>query len=361
MVRAEANQDDLKKSCTIDLTYPFHFDQEVSDRLAALQDHLSSQPDSDPTSALETELSSLFGKPAALWCPSGTMAQGIAARIYAERGETSKLLLHPTSHLLLHEEESYRALHGLSAVEVGEWRESLRADMLQDDAACAIIELPQRHSGGLLPSWEELTALKERARDLNLPLHIDGARIWSCRHHYGDRTYAEILEGISSVYVSFYKDIGAAFGAALVGDQDFIDEARLWLARMGGQLVDSSLLTADTVRLLDLRLPQIPKFIDKAKKLAATLASIPTISISPATPQVNMFHVMLPCSADVAEHARNKVAEKQGVWLSNRFWNYEGPNICAMELTVGEKAISLSTEAFKNAVELLLTEIHASR
>lgn len=361
MVRAATKQDRLKQSCTVDLTFPYHKDQSLPQKLAALQGHLKDVDDFNVAATaeeLETSLASLFGKQAALWCPSGTMAQGIAAHVYADRRANNKLILHKTSHLLLHEEDGYSALHGLAALEVGAWRGTIKPDMLTRDAACAFIEMPQRHSGGLLPTWQELEALKAKAASLELPLHMDGARIWSCRPYYGDRSFAEISEGISSLYVSFYKDIGASSGAALIGDKDFINEARLWLARMGGWLVDASFLQADTLRLLDKRLPQMPDFVSKAQAMAAALESLDNLSISPAVPQINMFHILLPCSSSVAERARDTVAEKLGTWLSNRFWNYESETMCAMEVTVGEKALDLPLADYQQAVALLISEIN---
>jgi len=73
-----------------------------------------------------------------------------------------------------------------------------------------------------------------------------------------------------------------------------------------------------------------------------------------------MFHVMLPCSAEVVEKARDKVAEDQGIWLSNRFWNYDGNAVCAMEITIGEKALTLPSPKLRLAIAQLVEEITKS-
>jgi len=356
----------LKKNCSIDLTFPYHRDEGLPARLTDLTTHLLQSGVSKDNwaighaaSSLEEKLAEMFGKPAAMWCPTGTMAQGIAARLYAEKRGKKNVILHATSHLVLHEKEAYSVVHGLDAEIVGGWRETLKPNMLHENAACAFIEMPQRHSGGLLPNWDELNALKEQAASLKLPLHMDGARLWSCRPFYENKPLAEIVDGFSSLYVSFYKDIGATTGAALIGEKDFIEEARAWCGRLGGLFVDPSFMTTDTLRLLDKRLPQMEGFVRAAKDLANAVDGIDGIEVSPKPPQVNMFHILLPCYHGIAEQARDIIAEKTGIWLSNRFWNYEGDNQCAMEVSVGEKAAAVSTNVFADAVSLLVQEIKA--
>jgi len=355
MVSIKETGTSLKARCKVNLGYPYHLNDSPAEHLAALQAQYQNGSPPAPEE-LEEKVAKMFGKPAALWCPTGTMAQGIAGRIYAERSGNNKVIFHPTSHLLLHEEDGYSAAHGLKAKVVGKWREPMSADMLDGDAACAFVEVPERQSGGLLPTWDALCALKERAADLSLPLHMDGARVWSSRPYYDNRTYAEIVDGFSSIYVSFYKDIGAPVGAALIGDEDFIEEAKIWRKRLGGALVETSYYIADTLRLLDKRLEQMPGFVETAKRLGQAVEEIDGVHVSPNPPQVNMFHVMLPVNASVAERARDMVAEKMGIWIANRFWDYEGDDVCAMEVMVGEKVSALPQEDFIGAIKLLAEE-----
>ena len=89
------------------------------------------------------------------------------------------------------------------------------------------MELPLRDAGCLLPSWEELGELSAAARELGVPLHADGARIWESQPFY-DRPLAEIAAQADSIYVSFYKGLGALAGAAWPAREDVVDEARLW-------------------------------------------------------------------------------------------------------------------------------------
>ncbi len=351
-------------SCTShkhDLSFPFHRAETPSMRLSAIQAFMDEQnfgnelfSSGAATALLEEKIAGIFGREAALWCPTGTLAQSIAARIHARKTGKNRLLLHPTSHLLLHENDGYRHAHHLEATQIGTWNSVIAADLLDEEAACAFVELPQRHNGGLLPSWQQLSMLKKNGSERGLALHLDGARIWSCPPYYDNRSYADIAAGFSSIYVSLYKDIGAIGGAVLIGDADFISEAEIWRSRLGGLMVQPWPMVCDALRLLDHRLSQMAGFVSHAREVATRLTQLDTIVIKPDVPHVNMFHIRLPCNTQKAEVARDEAAEQTGIWLASRFWDYEDPDQCSMEVTVGEKAVSVPIDEFVRAVEILL-------
>ncbi|WP_417478028.1 threonine aldolase family protein [Maricaulis sp.] len=358
---------ELRAGCDISLGFPHHGAETPADHLRAVADYMDREGFASEmylggpmVAALEAKTADLLGKPAAMWCPTGTMAQGIAARIHAARAGQGSIQLHPTSHLELHEERGYHYAHGLDASLIGDWADPLTAADVQPGSACAFIELPQRHNGGALPAWDELQAVKARARALDLPLHLDGARLWSTRPFYDDRTYAQICDGFASVYVSLYKDIGALGGAVLAGEDDFITEARLWLARFGGRIVSPVPMVPDALRLLDRRLDLMPAFVARARGLALALSGIEGVAVTPDPPHVNMFHLRLPCDAPMAERARDEAARQTGVWLGNRFWDLEGGPVCALEITVGEYLLGLPDARVVDAVTVLAGHIAAA-
>lgn len=354
----------LKTSCRYNLSFPLHKEETAIERLSSIQSFMEHNQfdterliEGDAVERLEHKVATLFNKPAAMWCATGTLAQGIAARIHSKQAEGKPLFLHTTSHLLHHENDGYQHAHGLHAKAIGGWRQPITADMLSNEAACAFIELGQRHSGGLLPSWEQLTQLKEKAATLNLPLHMDGARVWSCRPFYNNRSFADIADGFDSVYVSLYKDIGAIGGALLIGNHDFIAEAKVWRHRLGGLLIEPWPMICDALRLLDKRLEQMPRFVERTGEMASLLDLIDRVQVDPCPPQTNLFHVLLPCDSATAESARDLVAKETGVWLGNRFWSYEGEHQCALEITVGEKALVIPNDEFLKAMSMLVAMI----
>ena len=112
--------------------------------------------------ALEDEMRAVLGKPAAVFMPSGTMAQQIALRIHAERRGLRTVAFHPTCHLELHEERAYQHMHGLVGVPIGDARELITLDDLRgigDPIAAVLFELPQREIGGRLSDWAGLEQL----------------------------------------------------------------------------------------------------------------------------------------------------------------------------------------------------------
>lgn len=351
----------LKLSCHTILGFPYHGQEDAQSQLDRIQQYLKQELGRDKIDSagaallLEDKVSTLLGTEDALWFATGTMAQCVAARIHSVDRAQDKLLLHPTSHLLLHEENGFSLAHNLDAEVKGEWRKAVQSSDISEDLACAIVELPQRHSGGKLPSWDELEAIKQRAADNQVALHMDGARLWSCRAFYQQRSYAEIAAGFDSVYVSFYKDIGAMGGAVLAGNRDFIAQARLWRTRLGGFSIGSWPMIVESLGLLDKRINQIPDFIAKAKSMASSIQDLPGIEIEPATPQVNMFHVRLNVPASQAEQARDEIARTQGIWLADRFWAYESSELCSMEIVAGEQALTLTDDKFRVALAAMLS------
>ena len=126
---------------------------------------------------LEGEVGALLGKPAAVFLPSGTMAQQSALRVHADRRRRRTVIFHPMCHLHRHEGEAYQRLHGLIGRPVGEADRLVTIDDLTpiaEPAAALLIELPQRDLGGQQPDWDDLQAQVAWARDHGAAVHLDG-------------------------------------------------------------------------------------------------------------------------------------------------------------------------------------------
>ena len=165
---------------------------------------------------------------------------------------------------------------------------------------------------------------------------MDGARLWEAREAYAPRTYAEICAHFDSVYVSFYKGIGALSGAMLAGSADFVQEARVWRHRHGGTVVQLHPAVASAAMRFDAALARMPTYRTRARALADGLARIPGCVIRPLPPQVNMFHLHLAADAAALDVARDRIAREDGLWLANRFAALPTPGMAMTELYVGE-------------------------
>jgi threonine aldolase len=292
----------------------------------------------------ERKIADLTGHAAAAFMPSGTMAQLIAVRIWAQRAGLPRFGLHATAHLVLHEAESYQALFGYHGAIVGDRLRPITAADLEaqrQPLACLVVELPIREAGGQLPDWDQLETLKTAARQRGVPLHMDGARLWECRAFYG-RSYAEIAEGFGSVYVSAYKGLGGIAGAVLAGDEDFIGEARLWRRRMGGTLIHQSPMIASAALRLDSRLAQMDDCYARALSLADALSATPGIRVNPARPQTNMMHLHLDAPAAAVLDRRDEIAQRDGVWVIGGARPAEVPGWCVSEIDVGDTLVELA-------------------
>ena len=292
----------------------------------------------------EKKIAALLGVDAGAFMPSGTMAQQIALRVWAERAGVSRIAMHPTSHLELHEQRAYARLHGLEAILLGPRdRPTLPTDLadVRERVAAVLIELPAREIGGQLPAWEQLIELSAVARSRAIRLHMDGARLWEAREAYAPRSLAQICALFDSIYVSFYKGIGALAGAMLLGPADFIDEARLWRTRHGGTLVQLHPFVASAAMRFDAQLEKMPKYRQRALALASALVGIPGLRILPSPPQVNMFHVFFEAAPDAVIAARDRLAVEEGVWIAHRVGRPVPPGWSSLEIYVGDSLLAL--------------------
>jgi threonine aldolase len=295
-------------------------------------------------SAFEARVATLLGKSSAVFMPSGTMAQQIALRIACDRAQNAVIAMHPTSHLELHEAQAYARLHSLRAILLGERERPTSARDLNELAeapAALLVELPAREIGGRLPDWNELVALMTIAADRGIWRHMDGARLWEAREHYAPSSYADICAQFDSVYVSFYKGIGALAGAMLLGPEDFVAEARVWRRRHGGTLVQLHPFVASAAMRFDEQRAKMPLYRARAAAFVESLAGIDGLSVEPYPPQVNLFHLHFDAPAAALTAARDRIADQDGVWLAPRFSAERGPRHASAEIYVGDSLLAI--------------------
>ena len=302
-------------------------------------------------SELEAEVASLLGKPAAAFMPSGVMAQQCVLRVWADRRGTKRVALHGLSHFVLHELDALEAMHGLHLEHLSdEPRPATAADLagVPGHLAAASIELPLRDAGYLLPSWDELEAFADACRERDVPLHIDGARLWESAP-YWDREPADVAALADTVYVSFYKGLGGLAGAAVVGPQDVIDEARRWQRRHGGTLITLLPYAVSARDGLRRHAPQMTRYRHAAVEVAATL-SARGLQVLPNPPHTNAFRVFAPIGADVVNERRLAHMEATLESVTRGFRPVEVPGWSMTEFTAGSATISAGAAVAGNRV-----------
>ncbi|MCB1198665.1 MAG: low specificity L-threonine aldolase, partial [Deltaproteobacteria bacterium] len=266
--------------------------------------------------AFESEVASLLGHAKGLFFQSGTMAQLIAARIVTDQKQHQYIGYHPLCHLEIHEEKSYQHLHGLQSVLIGDKSRLITKQDLLDIKtmpAFVLLELPQREIGGQLPTWDELVWQVQFLQEKGVHVHLDGARLWECAPFY-QKSYAEIASLFDSAYVSFYKGIGAIAGAALVGKEDFICQAKIWNRRHGGNLITAFPLYLAAKKNVEKRLHKFQAYYEKTQDIAEAVATIENIEIRPSIPQVNMFHLWIKADRKRLIENAVRIAQEKGIW-----------------------------------------------
>ncbi len=206
----------------------------------------------DPSvNALEAEVAALFGHEAALFTPTGSMANQIALQLVTPRG--SELLCDADAHVVTYEVGAAAALGGIStrtwAAAGGDIDPDVVAAMIRPDGFHAVptraIAVEQTHNrrGGEVIPLATLEWLRQVADGAGLALHCDGARIWNA--HVADRvplaTYGALFDTVS---VCLSKGLGAPVGSLVVGSAERIAAGRVIRKRLGGGMRQAGVLAA---------------------------------------------------------------------------------------------------------------------
>jgi threonine aldolase len=303
---------------------------------------------------LESEVAGLLGAPAAVHLPSGTMAQQAALRVHADRRGRRTVVAHPQCHLFIGEGGALERVHGLVGRPVGDRNRPLvRADLdaVAEAPAALVVELPQREIGGPLVGWNDLTAQVAWAHERGAAAHLDGARLWEAAAGYG-RSPAEVAGLFDTVYVSFYKGLGALPGCCLAGPADVVAEVREWRQRLGGTLFGLWPGAASALTCLRRRLPLMPAYLERAREVAAVLRDVPGVRVVPDPPQTPMLHLLLETTPDAFTAAARALAEG-GLWTWGQPQSTTDPSVVKVELSAGDATLALSLAEIRAAVAAL--------
>ena len=182
--------------------------------------------------ALEAKFAALMGKPAAMFVPTGTLANLLAVRKLA--GNHRRVLVQAESHLFNDSGDGAQILAGLNLLplgagsaditlaEVKSWVERSAGGRVATPVGVISIESPVRRRDHAMADFSEVQRISEYARANGIRLHLDGARLFNLPHHAG-RSLKEICALFDTVYVSVWKHFNGSSGAMLAGDADFIE------------------------------------------------------------------------------------------------------------------------------------------
>jgi threonine aldolase len=251
----------------------------------------------DPTvNRLQARAADIFGREAALYFPSGSMANLTAIKTWTHHG--TEVICEAQAHIYLYEMAAIAAIAGCMPNTVPAPNGTLTWDLIEPlirphiyyRAQTALIELENTHNmhGGTVYPPEISDDICERAHAVGLRVHLDGARIFNASVALG-RSVGEITGKFDSVMFCLSKGLGAPVGSMLVGSREFIDKARITRKLLGGGMRQAGVLAAAGLVALE----ETPKILhrdhENARRLAEGLAKIPGVSIDPKKVVTNIL------------------------------------------------------------------------
>lgn len=250
----------------------------------------------DPSVArLEARVAELLGKEAALFAPSGTMANQLAIRTHTEPGD--EVILDGNAHVYYYEAGAPAALAGVSCRCLPGIRgvftpEELEAVLRPEDphfppTKLVCLENTHNRGGGRIWPQDLVRGIGALTRDRGIRLHLDGARLWNAAVA-GGVSERELAAEFDSAAVCFSKGLGAPVGSALCGSREFIRRARRFRKMFGGGMRQAGILAAAALHALDHHRGRLAEDHANARELAKGLAALPGIELDPATVETNI-------------------------------------------------------------------------
>ena len=276
----------------------------------------------DPTiNELQARIAGLLGKEAALWLPSGTMANQVALRALTRPGDD--VIVSRESHAVWHETGGGGANAGVQFTEIGcagrftasEFVDAIkqRDHMLYPPTTLVEVENTHNRAGGIVIDQDEATRICAAARQRQITSFLDGARLWNAAVASG-QSVAELAAPFDVVSVALSKGLGAPAGTMLAGPRDVIRDSVRHRRMFGGAMRQIGILGAAGLYALDHHLDRLAEDHVNAQLIAARLRSNPRVR--PAADPVETNIVIFSLADDGPDAAAVVAgARAQGVFV----------------------------------------------
>ena len=269
----------------------------------------------DPTvNALQERIAALLGKEAAVWVPTGTMANQIALGSLAGPGD--EIICDRNCHVVNYEGGAISALWGAQSLVVDGERgiftpeavkAALRASQGDHDPHQKVVAVENTHNrgGGSIWPLAQLDAVADVAHGAGLMVHLDGARIWNAQVATGIAV-SRWCEKADTVSVCLSKGLGAPAGSVVAASRERVKIIRRLRKRVGGGLRQAGILAAAGAYTLDHHVARLAEDHESARRLAA---SVPSFAWH--TPETNILLADVPSAPALVEAAR-----KEGILIN---------------------------------------------
>jgi threonine aldolase len=254
----------------------------------------------DPTvHRLQARVAELLGTEAALFTPSGTMANQIALRAHTQPGD--EVIIGAGAHCWRHESGALGALAGLQTQIIGSGGTFTAADVRAAyrspdpySAPTRVVAVENTHNsgGGIVWDRTELRAVTDAAHACGMATHLDGARLWNAAIA-GGCTERELAAGFDSISVCLSKGLGAPIGSVVAGKRDFIAKCHRFRKMYGGGMRQAGVLAAAGLHAIEHHRARLADDHASAKALAEALAGAANVKIDLAKVQTNIVMIDL--------------------------------------------------------------------
>ncbi|MEO5881835.1 MAG: GntG family PLP-dependent aldolase [Caldimonas sp.] len=278
----------------------------------------------DPTvNQLQEQVAALLGKEAALWLPSGTMANQVALRVLTRPGDD--VIVSRESHAVWHEAGGSAANAGVQLTEIG-----ARGVFTAEDFVAAIkprmhgiyppttlVEIENTHNraGGVIFPQDEVARICAAAREHGIATFLDGARLWNAAAATGIAV-AELAAPFDLTAVSFSKGLGAPGGSMLAGSRALMSGALRHRRMLGGAMRQVGIFAAAALHALEHHLAGLHDDHANARLLATGLKRSARIGLDLASVRTNIVVFTLAPEAAPDAAALVAAARTRGVWVN---------------------------------------------
>lgn len=255
----------------------------------------------DPSvNALEEKVADYFGMEAALFFPSGTMANQTAIKLHTNPGE--QLICDKYAHVYNYEGGGVSFNSGVSCKLVDGHRGMMTAEQVEQSinppdfyhsplTSLVCIENTTNKGGGACWDFNELKKIKRICDDNNLSYHLDGARLWNAlvAKHEDPKDYGNLFDSIS---VCLSKGLGCPVGSVLVGTKKLIDDALRVRKVLGGGMRQSGFLAAAGIYAMDYHIQRLSQDHKRAKEIGDVLMGMQIIKkVEPIETNIIIFEL----------------------------------------------------------------------
>lgn len=272
----------------------------------------------DPTTnQLQERAAALLGKEAALWLPSGTMANQVALRVLTRPGDD--VIVSPEAHAVWHETGGSAANAGVQftvvgkagVFDAGQFAAAVkpRGHVIYPPTTLVEIENTHNRAGGVIFPQKEAVRICEAARQRDIASYLDGARIWNAAVALGAPP-AELAAPFDLVGASLSKGLGAPGGSLLAGSRALIEKCVRHRRMLGGAMRQVGLFAAAGLYALRHNYERLAEDHANARLIAERLSGSPRVILDMATVQTNIlvFHLTAdsPDGAEIVARARQR-------------------------------------------------------